>query len=378
MGYGRRFKLAAVLLLTACVTTGCIRSKVLERLGLVIASGFDEVPGDKIMGTSVLYEIDPQAREKSNVISSTAYTLKGPRTNMNYESRKKLASGQLRVMVYHEDLARKGLIELVDTLSRDPDIGTGIYLTVTKGKAFDLFTRRYPEIANIGNYLFQSIKQNVESEAMVSPILHEFMRDYYDPGQDPVLPYIEQHGNEIIINGAALFAADRMVDTLPMSRLFYLRLIRDRFRSGYLEVGLPAAPFAEYAAQPKNQDRIYLVLDNIISNSRIELVGANPPTYRVEIRIRSRLQEQSVQLPLEDPRVIRTLEQQAADEIKNISMDLIKQTQKLNVDPFGFGNKYRAHVRGSGLTKDKWRELYPAAKFNLKVKVKILRTGQTD
>ncbi|UUZ93300.1 hypothetical protein LJK87_00350 [Paenibacillus sp. P25] len=77
MGYGRRFKLAAVLLLTACVTTGCIRSKVLERLGLVIASGFDEVPGDKIMGTSVLYEIDPQAREKSNVISSTAYTLKG-------------------------------------------------------------------------------------------------------------------------------------------------------------------------------------------------------------------------------------------------------------------------------------------------------------
>ncbi|WP_010496188.1 Ger(x)C family spore germination protein [Paenibacillus elgii] len=369
---------AAMLLLAASVTAGCLQTRVLERLGLVIAAGYDEAPGDKILGTSVLYEMDPGAKERSNVITSTAFTSKGLRYNNNAESRKKLTSGQLRVVVYHEDLARKGLTELVDTMLRDPEIGSGVYLAVSKGRAFDLMTRRYPEISNIGEYLFQSIRQNVESEEMISPILHEFIRDLYSPGKDPVLPYIVQRDNEIILYGAALFRGDQMVGTLPLSKLFYLRLLRDRFHSGMTEIGIPSEALGSIGSPSKGQKQVYLVLDSVKSKSRIRLTDAKQLAFTVQVHMSGRLQEISSPVNLRNRQVIELLEREASKAVQANVMAFIKKTQRLNVDPVGFGEKYRAQHRGTGLTPDKWKQLYPKAKVSVEVSTKILRTGQSD
>ncbi|MEC0212237.1 Ger(x)C family spore germination protein [Paenibacillus ehimensis] len=374
----RMVMMAAMLLLAASAAAGCVQTRVLERLGLVIAAGYDEAPGDKILGTSVLYEIDPGARERSNVITSTAYTSKGLRYNNNAESRKKLTSGQLRVIVYHEDLARKGLTELVDTMLRDPEVGSAVYLAISKGRAYDLMTRRYPEISNIGEYLFQSIQHNVENEEMVSPILHEYIRDLYSPGKDPVLPYIVQRNNEIILYGAALFRGDRMVATLPLREIFYLRLLREPFRSGMTEIGLSPEALRSIASPSKGQKQIYLVLDSVKSESRIRLTNAKQPAFTVQVHMSGRLQEISSPVNLRNRQVIEVLEREASKAVQANTMAFIAKTQKLNVDPVGFGQKYRAQLRGSGLTADKWKQLYPKAKVRVEVVTTILRTGQTD
>ncbi|WP_036681927.1 Ger(x)C family spore germination protein [Paenibacillus tyrfis] len=369
---------AAMLLSAASVAAGCLQTRVLERLGMVIAAGYDEAPGDKILGTSVLYEMDPGAKERSNVITSTAFTSKGLRYSNNAESRKKLTSGQLRVVVYHEDLARKGLTQLVDTMMRDPEIGTGIYLAVSKGRAFDLMTRRYPEISNIGEYLFQSIRQNVESEEMISPILHEFIRDLYSPGKDPVLPYIVQKNNEIILYGAALFRGDQMVGTLPLRKIFYLRLLRDRFRSGMTEIGISPEALGSIGSPSKGQKQVYLVFDSVKSESRIRLTDAKQLAFTVQVHMSGRLQEISSPVNLRNRQVIELLEREASKAVQANAMAFIEKTQRLNVDPVGFGEKYRAQHRGTGLTLNKWKQLYPKAKVSVEVSTKILRTGQTD
>lgn len=370
-------KLAAVALLLA-VTTGCFKDSVLEQLGLVIAFGYDEAPGDRLLGTAVLYEIDPEAREKSNVISATAYTSKGLRNQLNLESRKSLVSGQNRIVIYHENLARNGLGNLVDTLERDIDIGSGLYMAVSKGRAFDLLTRRYREIGNVGEYLYQSVRQNVESEDLVLPILHIFTREASLAGRDPVLPYVVQQDDEIKLDGLALFDAERMVGTLDKEQMFYLRLLRDKLHSGHVEITLPAESLSPYVKPPAGEQRIYIALDHIYSNSRIEMLGTDPLRFRLHMRIRARLQEQSAPIPLQDEKAMRTLEHALADAITASADKLVRLTQKLNVDPIGFGEQYRAKVRHSELTKPQWRTKFPAAKIQLQTSLTILRTGETD
>lgn len=83
-------------------------------------------------------------------------------------------------------------------------IGSGLYLCIVNGSSNDLMTKQYPEIHNIGKYLNNLIQHNVKAGFLISPTLHEFSRDYYMIGKDPVLPLIEQQGDIVKINSSNL------------------------------------------------------------------------------------------------------------------------------------------------------------------------------
>lgn len=358
---------------------GGVDKRVLERMGLIVAAGYDELPNDRILGTMVLYQIDPDAKEKVNVVANTAFTSKGIRSAENVESAKKLVSGQVRVTVYQEKLAKKGIINLVDTLSRDADIGTGVYLTVSKNRTFELLSHRYPEFANIGTFLYQDIKQNIRGELLPSPTLHEFLHDYFSPGKDPVLPYITKQGNEVLINRIAMFKDDRMVDTMTLKDAFFLKLLRDRFRSGNLELTIDQKPLSKFLRKDnmKQEEKIHLVIEQISSECKIAVKDEKTPAFDIQIDLESRLQEISSQIDVSKPESLKTIQTEINKRLEEHLQKFLKDTQKMNVDPVGFGQKYMSQVRHADLTSDKWRELYRKAKFSTKVNTLILRTGVT-
>ncbi|MED4779941.1 Ger(x)C family spore germination protein [Brevibacillus choshinensis] len=363
------------LTLSLLFFAGGIEKRVLERMGLIVAVGYDELPRDRLLGTAVLYQIDPDAKEKVNVISNTAFTSKGFRNAANVESSKKLAGGQIRVAVYHEPLARKGIINLVDTLSRDADIGTGVYLTVSKTRVVDLLSHRYPEFANIGAYLYQNIKQNIRGERLISSTLHEFLHDYYSVGKDPVLPYITLHGDEVMINKIAMFKDDRMVGTMSLQDAFLIKLLRDRFRAGNIELKIDAKPLAKYLHKGQQDKPIHIVLEQIGSKSRINVMDPTTPTFDIQVKFEVSLQEIDSQIDLGKPDSLKALQKEVNTELVHLLQTFLKETQKMGVDPIGFGLKYNAQVRGAKLTKEKWRSYYQKAKFNINFNTMIIRTG---
>ncbi|MGD8191643.1 Ger(x)C family spore germination protein [Brevibacillus ginsengisoli] len=356
---------------------GGVEKRVLERMGLVVVIGYDELPRDRLLGTVVLYQIDPGAKEKVNVISNTAFTSKGFRSAANVESAKKLAGGQIRVVTYHESLARKGIMNLVDSLSRDADIGTGIYLTVSKNKVLDLLSHRYPEFANVGTYIYQNIKQNTNGERLISSTLHEFLHDYYSVGKDPVLPYIAQQGDELMINKIALFKDDRMVGTMSLQDSFLIKLLQNRVSGGNIELKIDGKPLAKYLLKGGQGKPIHIVLEQIGSKSKINVVDPNTPTFEIKIKLEARLQEIVTQIDLSKPESLKALQSEANKALEKLLQTFLKETQKMGVDPVGFGLKYDAQVRHAKLTKEKWRGDYNKAKFNISVNTMIIRTGVT-
>jgi spore germination protein len=368
-------------LLTSCGT----EPKQLERLGLITAIGFDLKKENQIKGTVAVSKFDPMAKVMTNVISADANTLQTLRAEENLATDQRLEMGQLRCVIYSEELAEKGIIQLVNALNRDPTVGNMVYLTIAEKDAFSIISMDEKKIkVNIGTYLYNLIRQNVERELLISPTLHEFNHKFFDYGQDPVLPILKVKKDKVAITGVALFNDDKMVATLNNDKLFYLKLITDEYRTGSKELEFNRDEFSKIINVQGGQsygeiyNKLFISIDNLRSNTKIHLINKKNLTFKVEVKMDSRLLETTNYLDLGKPANMKFIEKKINKEMESQIKKLLLFFQEKQVDPVGIGNEYMAHVRGKPISQKKWKELYKNAKFDVQVKNTLTKTGTMD
>lgn len=363
------------------ILSGCVAQKQLEELGLVTAMGYDNEDG-MLKGSIIYYEFDPLHPNNTKMVTSLAHTSKGVRQKENLASSKRLVSGQLRVAIYGEELAKDGIISIIDTLSRDAEVGTMSYLAVSKPQAHDLLqlSQESEDVTNAGTFLYDLITQNVEADSLLSPTLHEFMQCYYSEGRDPVLPLINFKDNTIVIEGVSLFQEDKVVGELVSKDFFYIKLLLDPFEAGSTEMTLPKEKLQEYILTSNNKqaESVFVSLDHLRSSTDITLEEKNIPSYSIEVDVKTRMQEISENYDLGNPEAIKRMEKVIAQNMEKQLMEVLKKSKEMGADPIGFGNYYRAKVGYDAFSKEEWKKLYQNAEFNVNIKVEILRTGVMD
>ncbi|WP_339186227.1 Ger(x)C family spore germination protein [Brevibacillus sp. FSL K6-6036] len=379
-GNKRLLRAGAVLLLCSVLLSGCIRTQIFDELGMITVAGYDLLKDGNIRGTVVMPSINPEAEEKVQVMSGISLTSKGIRDKANLQSDKEVLGGQLRVAMYSEELARKGIGSIVDTLYRDPSIGSRVYLSVIEGQTYDLLTYKFKEEGNIGIYLYQLIRHNVEDDKIPSPTLHEFYRSYFSEGIDPYVPFLERKGDEVRIKGVALFHKDKYVGWIPPKEAFHIKLVHDAYRAGTYETSVDPE---RMGVKPKKKNTtgpdIQMVFDTLSSKTHVDIVSTNPLTYKVDVKVRTRILEMSIPLKIEQPEVLRKMEQALSENMKQDLAKVVAKMQKWEVDPFGFGELYRAKFRGARkLSHDQWHEMYRKSRFDYNIDVEIVRNGVLD
>lgn len=370
----KKIKFILLPVLFVLLITGYAQTTYLEEVGLAIAAGFDRVGEDKVRGTYVFHHFDPESERPVKVMTSIANTTKGVRQRINLESNKKIVSGQLRIVLFGEETAKNGLFSLIDSISRDPEIGSNLYILVTKGEANSLLSYEYQDIRNVGTFLYEMMEHNINGEQIISPTLHEFNNNYYSEYKDPIVPYLAREGEELKITGAAIFNRDKMVGTLSAQETFYIKIMRDRFKSGTFEVTVKKEEIQPFIKGKKVEKDVFFVFDNLASKTKIELKNRDIPEFEIKLEINSRMLELSEEFDLTADvltRIEDEIEKIIAVEVEN----LMKKLQKHNSDPIGFGKVYNGAVRGSAISKEEWIEIYSKAKFDVKVNMRIHRTG---
>jgi spore germination protein len=373
--------ISSFFLLTSCG----VETKQLERLGLITAIGFDLKTKNEIKGTVAVTKFDPMAKVMTNLISADANTLQTLKAEENLAIDQRLEMGQLRCVIYSKELAEKGIIQLVNALNRDPAVGNMVYLTIAEKDTFSIISMDEKKIkVNIGTYLYNLIRQNVERELLISPTLHEFNHKFFDYGQDPVLPIVKVKKDKVAISGVALFNDDRMVARLSNDKLFYLKLLIDEYQTGSKELEFDRDEFTKVINTHggKNFGEIYnklfMSIDNLRSNTIINLVDKKNLVFKVEVEMDSRLLETTNYLELSDPANMKFIEKKINKEMESQIKKLLLFFQKSQVDPVGIGNEYMAHVRGKPISQKDWKELYKNAKFDVQVNNTLTQTGTMD
>jgi spore germination protein len=381
-----RHRLLLVCSITMVISAGCVEQKPLEKLGLITTSGYDMEGTNQIRGTAVVQKFDPMTQSATKVITSVAKTSKGLRQQQNLQSNQKLVSGQLRSVVYSRELAKKGIIQLVDTLNRDAAIGNMVYLTIADKSASEIMEIENDNKGslNLGTYMYNLIKQNVEGEQIISPTLHEFNHNYYDIGKDPVLPILKVKDKDVIISGVGLFKGDRLVDELRQGDLFYLKVLIDKYKAGTKEMGYKTDQLKKIIIKNENYtkkpifSKIYVSIDNIRSKTKIEIVDKKNLRFRVDVDLDSRVLEMTEALDLGKPTSVKFLEKKLDESMKKKIESLLLHFKELEIDPVGLGNEYEAHLRGKPITQEEWDRKYKDVTFDVHVKNTIERTGVID
>lgn len=365
----------AVLLLVSIVLTGCLRTKILERIGLIVAVGYEK--GEKeneINGYTVVEQVEPKSKTNVQIIASKAFTSKGLRDEANRKSAKLLKSGQLRVALYGQSLAEKGIISIMDTLYRDVSISNMVYLAVVKGDVKDLLEHKYPHINDIGSFLYDMFEQNIHSEEIMPCTLHDFLNSYFMLA-DPLLPIIQREDNQIVIKGLAAFKNDKMVTTFTSEEASVIHMVKSGFKSGLMEITIDDVSGLPLKSKTK---QLHLVVDDATTFRKIKLVSKEEPRFSIKIKMKQKLQEISLPIEMDDMEVIKELEKKINERLEYRLQKLIKECQQLGIDPFGFGEIYRAGSRGETILIEDWRELFPKAKFDIEIDCHITRAGEVD
>jgi spore germination protein len=383
----RRHKWNWIIVNIACVMvmSSCVETKQLEKLGLITAQGYDLEEENQLKGTVVVHKFDPLAQNLTKVITVDANTSKALRQKQNLEIDQKLVLGQLRCVIYSKELAKKGISQLVDALNRDPTVGNMVYLTVAEKDALSIMNLDKKKLkVNLGTYLYNLIKQNVESEQLTSPTLHEFNHNFQDHGRDPVLPILKIKDGGVIIEGIALFKDDRIVGELKNEQLFYAKVLSDKYKSGTQELGFSRSRFEKIIKKKdegkdrKVYNKLFISVDNIRSKSKIKLIDKEKLRFRIDVELDSRLLETTEPLDLSTTENIKFIEKEINREMEKQILDLLKYFREKQVDPAGFGNEYMAYIRKKPLSKKEWRELYKDATFEVHVNNTIVKTGVID
>ena len=374
----RMLKVLMLLSLLLLSLVGCAEQKLLENVGIAILVGYDLGDEGDLSNTAVIRQVNPDFESNIEIISAENQTSKGTSSEINRKSSKKVVTGQLRVALYGDELAKEdGIANSIQALSKDSNISGSVYIAVVEEGAKKLLEYNYENITDIAQHIFKLLEQNIEEEQIISSTLHEVSHDYYSIGEDIAMPIISREDELISISGVALFKKGKMVGELPAEDSFYMKLSRDRFQSGTFEA-LIKNEDVDRALMKDPPKEISVVLDTIKSKSDLKLINQSTPEFDLHITVEARLLELNEEIDLGVPKNVAILEKAVSKSLSSEISRVITYCQEVNSDVFGFGNQYRSSVRNSNLTEEKWHEMYQKAKVNVQVDIKITRSGILD
>lgn len=367
------------LIVCMLLLSGCVPPRVLERQGIITAAGFDK-KGELYEGASVMLSFQTTGSSLSEVIEATNKTSKGFRQDLEAQTSHDLGSGQIRVIVYGKELAEEeGIFTLTDTLQRDANIGSLVYLAVAEPSAKQVIkSKKHEDTPDIGTYLYRLIEKNLRSESLLAATLHEFIHSYYDVGKDPVLPCLSLRDDKPIIEKVALFRGDKLVGSVRLDESFYIKILASEYNAGLKNISVSRDEVAPLLLKKKGE-KVNIVMNEIRTKRKIKLISQKPaPHFRVTVKIQAEILEMSEKMKPIMQANIRTLERAIEKQIKKEIDQLLTKLKSYNTDPIGFGQIYDHSVRGLQLTPKQWDKLYREAQMDVDVNVSILRTGTID
>ncbi|HYK72861.1 MAG TPA: Ger(x)C family spore germination protein, partial [Pseudoneobacillus sp.] len=214
------------------VLTGCelLPTYIVNDLNIIQGYGYDLSKNNKLKGI-FLYPVYKGPNEPPTIetITGNGETSKQARSDANMKVRHPLVSGQIRLLVLGKSLSEKGIYPVMDTINRDPAIGTLIQIAIVDGQTKDILTLKSKKKENIALYIQEMLVQNMEMGKIVKTDFNTFMYQYFQKGKDPYLPIIKKEKDEIMISSLGIFKKDQLKTEISKEEFFIFKCLVEKF-----------------------------------------------------------------------------------------------------------------------------------------------------
>lgn len=283
---------------------------------------------------------------------------------------REIAWGHCRVIVVGRKMAERGLDQLLEFTSREPNFHTKTFLFVSpvQGKDIANLTPVFERLPS--EVLREFAQRNVTLGATIKDFLEarasggDMVTGLLTIGQTEMLSEKGKMSTWVGTDGAALFKNGVMVGTLDV-----IGMRAGLWLNGRMESSLNSIK------SPTDGKTISFLIQTSKSSIKPDLKG-DQIIFNIRIEAENDVLSSESNIDLMDPKQIQTLEDLLSQQLKDRVVRTLRTTQSKEVDVFNFGRILAwRYPKVWKQYKDHWREQYQNCQFHVTTKVMVRRTG---
>ncbi|WP_418792531.1 Ger(x)C family spore germination protein [Phosphitispora sp. TUW77] len=356
---------------------GCWNYREIDNLHMVSGFAVDKSKDGKFLITAETVNISTGNQNSTFaplIFSAEGETMLDAIRNIIIVSGRKLYWSHAKAVIISQDIAREGIIQVLDLITRDPEPRLELIVMISKEKtAKEIFLLHNTESKLQGFEIDVLMKTQKSLSKTPTTKVYQLVNSLSNNKESVVLPtigFVMNAGKKNIgLSGAAIFKKDKLVGFLDGEETKYVLFVKNQIRGGIL----PLIKLGETS-------RSIISLEIFRNKTKIKPVYSNGKiTINVDIKTRAAVDEQGTSATYIDPKSLRMLEKEAGKSLKNNIEDTIRKVQKkYGADIFGFGNEIKITMPSlwKSIAHD-WDSLYRDLDVEVKASIDIRNTGLT-
>lgn len=367
---GKILPLILTILLSITLQTGCAFKDIDKRV-FVLAIGIDPADDDEekykvtlkisLPTGSIKDAQGPQFTYLSHEAETIGESIRILETHID----KVLEFGHTKLIIINEKLLSEEMGDFMDYFTRRGDIQLIAYVAAARPSAEKILKTDVATESPASISLFNLFDSNgTDSPYIITTFLFEFRRDFHGKGINAILPLIETNNSdtELVVNKSFVVRKTKKPLELSSMETKQFNSLANG-KSGF-----------DYKVE---NEKLTLLLDinRIKMNYKIVTDKGKAPRIDMKLKMVGIVGESNKELHLKD---LDEYNEIANKEFQEKVIKLLKKLQENEVDPFGFGLRYRATRLNDKNTYSDWEQIYPTINFNLSVDVQLKGTGAIE
>ena len=388
----RNFYIALVAVVSCLLLPGCWNQRELNDLSIAFALGIDlDEEGKYIVSAQIINpsEISPaRSGGGGDQASVSTYHTQGETLFEAFRRMTKLVPRKVyfayvRVVVFGEDVARRGIKETLDFLLRESEFRTDFYLLVAKGtSAKDVLSVMTPIMPIPAVKMYDSLEMSEQFWAATGKItIDELIDDIITPGKETVLTSVEVTGNlemgqrkentqmvedhaNVRLADMVAFRGDKMVGWLDEEESKGYNYFQDNVEDTVTSIRCP------------DGGKMGVEILHVSSKLRAEVENGQPRGY-IDLRAKGNIGDVQCDVQLANQQTIKYLEKEVEKVMRKVLEKALTKAQKgLRADIFGFGRALsRSDPRAWQALKNDWVDVFADMPVDIKVHIEVLHQG---
>ncbi|CAH1056389.1 Spore germination protein B3 [Paenibacillus pseudetheri] len=369
--------LAFISLILLISVTGCWNYSEVDDISIVAGVGIDK--GESEGELSVTVEIvDTKVGMKSSPAGFKILTLSGKTIfeiarGIISITGKKLFWSHSKAIVLSEELAREGVIKVIDWYNRDTETRSDVYIFVSKEKT----AKEVISLSSVTESITAfALAQQMRSEKNVStaPVVEvwDFIDKLEASGEFAMAPLINIHEQNKTknaqVSGTAIFRMDKMVGTISGEETKYMLFAINQIEGGVL-------PLNDEQGKPA------FSLEILSNKTKVKPVWIDGK-LQMQINTETQVGLDEVMTPEEFNNIDskNVLEKRAGKELQKRILSVIHRVQQdYHADIFGFGELVHERMPQTWKkVKENWGQEFSELGVVVNSKVFIKSSGQTS
>lgn len=380
-----------IILLLPILLTGCWNYSELNEIAIATGISIDW-EDDKYKVTALISNAQKtegnskEGEAQITVFEGTGKTMTEALKNIELKLPKELYLKHISIIIIGEELAKKGVGNILDYLIRDPNSPNKFNILIAReAKAGDILKiisplETFPS-QNVSLMLVTSAKF-IGSAVEVS--YNDFIQDYLNQGVNPILPSITIKGNAKKGEDQKNIKQSEPDTYLNLSNLAILKndkllgFVSERESIGINIINSKIKQTKIHAKCKGEEEDSYIVanLNSLDASSEI----TKDLKVKIKIKATGYITEANCKVDLTEEKNIIEIQKSMENELKKTIKEALEVVQGYKSDVFSFGSKYyKKYPKEWKKLKDNWdEETFPNLEYEIKTDINLRTKGTSN